>query len=865
MLPPVSSLQRREATVHDLSEDTWLYIITLLAKSDPNALQSLHNLQQVNRWFRRVCSDNKVWYHAYCSRYPMLSSATRYLSNSPVHQSPARWRTKLMVAERANQSWRQYGRGASPPTTLILSAEKIIEYVKTIFSSPRTLSDAIAQKTVSASADPTPTSSPGPASYVITSINPDHEYNLPSLSNAPRRSDRTLLGVSLVHSIPPDEISDSVQPDIDVDRHLNLWSPNLVRSTFLFVDLDQQVPGELPFCISHSTIAFRSSWPAEPHDCWLALRHLDARRNLFVVALENEQMQRWAALYFCRMGEWEPWSMVDVHSPVRGTRAEARPKETVIMSTYTLPENLLGYSVLPYPSDSTVYSNHESKHLALILAVSDDLRGVIVTYSCKTGRSLMHKAYGTDVTMLDVAYGYPGGLEGSDTALVLTGHTRHRVGIWDFDTAAPLIWLECGSDIRYQWRSLSSCWWPNPPPDAHLDIDKVSTLAEFKKYLQQHPPGNEEEEDQEDDTDEGAVLGLAWLDDAENWIPGSEWMPMRTLSLVSFADLDDGMGGVFVVFDVDSALAEARSRLNNWISGLELLQHTQKVEQQEPESEDTSATSAVQMDLDHGRSPTPIDTIMADASESERQALPEQSSETQPHELPSTYTNGFVDDQTSVFPTSTRPSTSKQFQLGPICSGVGSTGPCTWSGRMRPTDTFHILAPDILPVLCDSRTVVRRHIVPTAESERQEHEYDEVASFYVIHPLLILLTIDGILETWDLESGERIACVSRQQKPTQIAPPPPPPPELPSSSSDVQNGFVTAEEADMAGVLASEQTDETGGGVVQDGDSESDDGNPLFTPVEEEVFAIYCVVRTPSGKVLQLVKEGVISLDFERS
>ncbi|KAJ3079132.1 hypothetical protein HK102_004002, partial [Quaeritorhiza haematococci] len=268
-----------------------------------------------------------------------------------------------------------------------------------------------------------------PSSSLSSSVSSTISPSGPSLSSHSQQPTAPLH-----HQRPPNVNGLTNPPHHPYPYHPDILSISRFQSLTLIVELPSQRLVDaiaVPLC------------PGQTHP--LVLRVLDRRRHLIVLVEEDEMMQRWSKLVF--LGLMEDRS--DRESGVGGDGVRARWLGSSFLSVFVTPEDLIGYSILPYPrkagppfpsnNNPTSTPNEPQPPpfnpttTIVLLSVSTSDEGFAITHDYAHNYTHSTYIFGPNVSMLDLADPYD--------PLVLTGHPGHNVTVWDFVTGVPLLRL----------------------------------------------------------------------------------------------------------------------------------------------------------------------------------------------------------------------------------------------------------------------------------------------------------------------------------------------------------------------------------------------------------------------------------------
>ncbi|RKO87026.1 hypothetical protein BDK51DRAFT_38371, partial [Blyttiomyces helicus] len=174
--------------------------------------------------------------------------------------------------------------------------------------------------------------------------------------------------------------------------------------------------------------------------------------------------------------------------------SEPPDSSSTLISEFVMPDDLIGCAICPCPTrPSTLHPTSRPfnpQSTTLVLSISETAAGICLFIDRNSGSLITRTEYGSNVTIIDL--GNP------HDSLVLTGHVDGRVKIWDFASTSMLV------DV----------------------VDPAMA---------------------------GPILGLAWMDEPDNWASGA-WARPRGATLVAYSDVDgeeeeEGVGE-FVVWDL---------------------------------------------------------------------------------------------------------------------------------------------------------------------------------------------------------------------------------------------------------------------------------------------------------------------------
>ncbi|KAJ3040585.1 hypothetical protein HDV00_010765 [Rhizophlyctis rosea] len=360
-----------------------------------------------------------------------------------------------------------------------------------------------------------------PTTYKIATLTPDITISNPSFSSSPSSESTRIAALTLHHRIP------------STDQPPTYFHPaQELHSTIIFTSLSHPSPTQQqPQILGSLTLPTTG-----PNRNWnfRNLEYLDVTKGIFVVCEEDDIRNRWSSLSVFTFGKLDT-----------GVLGHAK-----ILATSEIPEDVTAFGVLPYPVEIGVPSPRRDRRggedeaeleaaggvdmipdlaalegTLVLPCISDESVGVILlisppphsnpTPSPLPTTTTTRLTYGHDVTAISFSL-FPFSSSSSKRGLVITGHNDGRCSVFDFITGCLLV--EVGGEGR----------------------------------------------------GEGPVLGVTVLDDPTEWTSTPEYS--TAIKVVVFSDVagsedDEGegsveaMGSSFTVYDVDSEVRHALSRI----------------------------------------------------------------------------------------------------------------------------------------------------------------------------------------------------------------------------------------------------------------------------------------------------------------
>ncbi|KAI9354891.1 hypothetical protein DFJ73DRAFT_826700 [Zopfochytrium polystomum] len=800
--PRSSSFQRGLRGIHNiLSDDIWVVIACILAAG---SLADLIQLQRVCKRFAMISRMNECWFSAYTSMYPKLTRSFLYRGDDP---HPPNWRLKLLSARKISRGWKRVGVHAStdPPAGEMasLNLDDFPPETGSPLSSTPTTDGSSRHSSSSHRLDP-PISRPwsyllsevdiyrhlahfhdnATSTLAISTMIPDILLDFPILGNdltaenastpftAPRNE--VLLGVCVVHKLgsplqtplsageAPRDGTSAFQDD-----------RSLLRSTVMFYDVPSMtILGGFTMNVSRAPLAntgFNT----------MVLRYVDSIRDVAVMVEEDEDMAMWSRLVFLRLSMcmWdESFSGgTDVSMNTRETRV-LDVSHPAYLSELKVPSGYLPFTVARCPGDlgglprhsSTVFDDDAAVLLnsilvptqtSILVGVTDDesQAGFLMfvqhernrqsdprrpnpqpTPSIVLGRAL----YGKRVTCLEIGEPYE--------PIVLTGHTDHRVKVWDLSTGTLLLAVQSPGNptatLGFAWVDEPEGWLASMEPGA-VDATASSALPVFSSSPTKQRVSRSSRE----------------------IIPNTALSRPRGSALVSYADLHQqlsgtggGSAGEFAIWDLGSWLRRARKELARRRDMLRAVSAP-------PYSLNAMGSSPLQADPPLPRvMTTPATTAnVRNGSPGEEEAILSYSPY---HPVESNMSLLRPDSIMNADAASTATAGPSGHYLS--LSSVAAAG---FFAAPRPPPS--VLARRNFPpprVTSLNIPVVARHLVEISSAgndgarrnedevsdELQPPQEDAIATFTVMHPILVLLTLGSTLQVVDLESGQLLAKVT---------------------------------------------------------------------------------------------------------
>ncbi|KAJ3109993.1 hypothetical protein HDU96_006993 [Phlyctochytrium bullatum] len=343
----------------------------------------------------------------------------------------------------------------------------------------------------------------------------------------------------------------------------------------------------------------------------------------------------------------------------------------------------------------------------LVLCVTKDEEeiGTILSVDVRDGRIISRACYGRNVTAIDVGIPYEN--------VVVTGHSDHKVRVWDFVSGVHLLSFQCPLSpnpvLGISWVDEPECW-------RFEDLDGEGDAVQGDIDVPNKENG-------EDGTRVDEVLAAR----SRRRIP---WRRPRGLTLVSFADLDD-----------DDESEEGNG----------------PAEQDDDDETGTGMAGPTQLGGGAAGAGGPAAGNQAAFVESDQRS------------------GEFVVWDLERFIKTARRNLKDRKRLVPQ-EGLGNRAlpvPLLGGSSSVAASPTHSLASMAMPSPTASSNPSFQRIIPPLRTSsmnvpvlsrlrvRGAFPGDEVATFTVIHPYVLVLTTGGTFEALNLETGESVARITK--------------------------------------------------------------------------------------------------------